>query len=136
MKVIVPTPKGNIEVIQSTDPAYPGVYIEIEGKQVALIDYDCANDEFAARVWNGNDEDYEFRQIYKPKPWAHEMPSVKTTVLDVIGTMESMMESENIPELTDSQLYEVARRVHDGYSHSDYDEYISDVIRGVLSGEF
>lgn len=136
MKVTIPTPKGNIEVIASTDPAYPGIYVEINGKQVALIDYDSANDVFAARLWNENDEDYDYKQEYKPKPWAHEMQSVQTVVLDVFGTMDSMMESEGIPELTDSQVYEIARRVHDGYDHSDYDEYIASVIRGVLSGEF
>lgn len=135
-KLTIQTPKGEIAIYPSSDPSYPGFFIDINGVQVANVEYHSFDDEHVVRVWDGEQEDHVFRQTYKLKPWDHEPNSVKIVVQDVIGTMESMMDSEKIPELSDSQIYEVARRVHDGYDHSPYDEYIGDVIRGVLSGEF
>lgn len=62
-ETVVVTPLGSIVAIPSTDPRYPGIFIEVNGKQVALIEYDGDAEEHVVRVWDYNDSDGDY--IYK-----------------------------------------------------------------------
>lgn len=67
MKSIIKTPKGIISIHPSSDPNYPGVYIDINGVQVALIEWDDTAQKHAVRVWDGKEEDFVFKQEYDLK---------------------------------------------------------------------
>lgn len=61
----VKTKIGNISVIEATDPTYPGVYIEVNGVQLVLVEYDNGEGKHVVRVWNHKeaDNDYEYKQV-------------------------------------------------------------------------
>lgn len=63
------TPKGTIHVKENVDPNYPGVWIEIDGEVIAVIDYDSEQDHLALRVWDHKkpDDDYIYKQTISPK---------------------------------------------------------------------
>ena len=64
-ELVIPTRLGNIVAIPSTEPLYPGIFIEVNGKQVALIEYDGSNEQHVIRVWDykDSDGDYIYKQI-------------------------------------------------------------------------
>lgn len=127
MKLTIQTPKGDIEVIPATDPIYPGVYVEISGVQVALIEFDRIDNQHAVRVWDGVQEDYVYKQVIKSPIDAGETDYVKRTLDDV----RLQLENQNL-ELSDEQALKIARRVADKYDWSHYNEYISETIENVL----
>lgn len=128
MKVTINTPKGPIEVIASTDPAYPGIYVEINGVQVALIDYDSADEKHKVRVWNGEDEDYVFVQEFLPHPSAGKSQYEQAIDEDIQAVLDGMEDDEGEPlELTEEEWQIVRQRMYK-YDHSDYNEYIDTCI--------
>lgn len=62
-ELVISTRLGNIIAIPSTDPLYPGIFIEVNGRQVALIEYDGHNEQHILRVWDYKDSDGDY--IYK-----------------------------------------------------------------------
>lgn len=65
----VTTPKGEINVFKASDPNYPGVYVEINGVQLALVEYDESKKKHAVRIWSADDDegDPEYTQMIGEK---------------------------------------------------------------------
>jgi len=61
----IQTPKGTIQVLESADPDYPGVWIKVNDLEVVLVEYDPTMDKHIIRVWNYDDpfEESEYMQI-------------------------------------------------------------------------
>lgn len=52
----VDTPNGKIEVFSSTNPDYPGIYVDINGVQRVLIDHLSDTKETKIRVWEDEED--------------------------------------------------------------------------------
>ena len=50
-EVKVVTPAGEIKVVENPDSDYPGVWIQINGQDLVLVDYDEEEDTHFVRVW-------------------------------------------------------------------------------------
>lgn len=59
--MIIATKTGQIEVIESPDPEFRGVWIRVDGQELVLVEYDHHRESNIARIWtkekdnNGDD---------------------------------------------------------------------------------
>lgn len=62
--VKVETPIGTIEVAQSGDKSYPGVWVTVNGEALVLVEFDPSVNKHVIRVWDHKDpdNDYEYKQ--------------------------------------------------------------------------
>lgn len=64
MGIVIPTPKGQIEVIERNHPTYPGVWIRVNGEDVVLVEHDDTIGKHVIRVWEeGEEEECSYKQI-------------------------------------------------------------------------
>lgn len=52
----VETPKGIIQVKESTDENYPGFYVSINGRELILVEYDSLKEKHVIHVWDEKDD--------------------------------------------------------------------------------
>lgn len=57
-EITVNTALGRIEAVESKAD-FPGIWIKIDGKEVALVEHDLLDDVFKVRVWDDNHPDDE-----------------------------------------------------------------------------
>lgn len=57
-EITVNTALGRIAAVESKAD-FPGIWITIDGKEVALVEHDLIDDAFKARVWDDNHPDDE-----------------------------------------------------------------------------
>lgn len=52
----VSTKYGEIQATASTDPDYPGIFIEMNGEQLALVEYSSSDNRVFLRTWKQGDQ--------------------------------------------------------------------------------
>lgn len=95
-------PSGLVEMYEATDPDYPGVWIDINGEQAALVEHDHLSGKPTVRVWNGEDEDYIFRQEYEAEEKCEnaeeELSPAVNFILDELYRLTQKEEKEELSE--------------------------------------
>ncbi|WP_456363694.1 hypothetical protein [Priestia aryabhattai] len=56
-KLSVLTPVGEITVKENPDPEYPGVWIQVNGQELVLVDYSAEEKTHFVRVWTKKRDD-------------------------------------------------------------------------------
>jgi hypothetical protein len=62
--VVIPTPRGLISVITATDPAYPGVFVDINGDQAARVEYKISDKAHQVSVWLEKNHSDDSHAVY------------------------------------------------------------------------
>lgn len=68
-ELTVQTPLGTIRATPATDPDNPGIYIEVCGQSLVLVEYDDLNQQESIKVWDHNApfDDPDYTQAIKEK---------------------------------------------------------------------
>lgn len=63
----VETDGGIISAQPSSDPDFPGIYLSIDGKEVALLEYSSLSAMKSLKVWDvkKDDDDFAYSQDFK-----------------------------------------------------------------------
>jgi hypothetical protein len=60
----VNTPKGKIKAYLSTDPNYPGIYIDINDEGAALIEFQDNTQQHVIHIWRQSNEEPDERIVW------------------------------------------------------------------------
>lgn len=62
----VETDGGIISAQPSSDPEYPGIYLSVDGKEVALLEYSSLSEMKSLKVWDAKkpDDDFVYNQDF------------------------------------------------------------------------
>lgn len=63
----VKTQHGEIKAVSKHQEDYPGLWLEVNGRTIGLIEFDESLNNHVVRIWNAedNDADAEYTQIIK-----------------------------------------------------------------------
>lgn len=56
----VETDGGIISAQPSSDPEFPGIYLSVDGKEVALLEYSSLSEMNSLKVWDAKNPDDDF----------------------------------------------------------------------------
>lgn len=131
MTLIKNTGNGNIEVSEVNNPDYPGIAIDIEGKQVARIELNKETGQFQLYTWEDSaeqDDDYHTKLVYDAPPYGNS-PYYKQIYQDILDVMSEEDEDVSEPRsLTNEQIKMMIHNIAASTDYSKYENRIRDLL--------